>query len=638
VLNGWGQPSQTVNVHGGQVNISYDAMGRVASQTNPFPQGGQPGPSTSYQYDGLGRAKVVTLANGNTIQNTYSGSSTTGIDQVSRSRQGQSDGLARLVKAVEQDATGALAQETSYTYDVLDRLTGVNQGGQTRAYKYDALGRLLYERIPEQAATINDGTGQMWSCKYTWTDFNAIQSKQDARGVITTYGYDELNRLTTVTYNTSGAMGVASTPSVTYSYDRTNTSGTKGLLLSASVGSGYSESYGHDQFNRVSSLTRTIDASQYTSQYQYNTANQLTQTINPSGTIVNSNHDDRGRLLSVTNQYGPYLDQIGYNSAGQLTGWTLANAMVESLGYDSQTLQMTSQSATRYGVTLLSLSYGYTAQAGEMGQGSTPGNAGKLMSTSGQINGQSESASFTYDLLGRLATSNQGTFGVSAQRRFGYDRFGNRTGVWDAVSGGTQVQSVSLVQSGGVPTNRINTAIQGGQTATCVYDSAGNVTSDGAHSYTLDAANRVTSVDSGSTASYSYDHQNRRYKKVAAGVTTHNIYEGNQVAAEYSASSDWVEYIYAGSKMIAKLSAGNQIRYFISDRLSIRIVLNDLGAVVGRQAGLPYGEELYANGESDKHQFTSYERDSETGTDYAVNRYHVSGLGRFSSVDPVSGA
>src|SRR5882757_7632071 len=31
---------------------------------------------------------------------------------------------------------------------------------------------------------------------------------------------------------------------------------------------------------------------------------------------------------------------------------------------------------------------------------------------------------------------------------------------------------------------------------------------------------------------------------------------------------------------------------------------------------------------------TAYFRDSETGLDYAVNRYHQSGMGRFLSVDP----
>jgi YD repeat-containing protein len=129
--------------------------------------------------------------------------------------------------------TGALTQETAYTYNLLDKLTGVNQGGQLRAFKYDASGRLLFERIPEQTATINDGTGVYWTMKYTYTDFDAVLTRTDARGVITTYGYDDLHRLISINYNTSGSPGVAATPNVTYAYDNSDTSDTKGLLFAA---------------------------------------------------------------------------------------------------------------------------------------------------------------------------------------------------------------------------------------------------------------------------------------------------------------------------------------------------------------------------------------------------------------------
>jgi YD repeat-containing protein len=65
----------------------------------------------------------------------------------------------------------------------------------------------------------NEGTGALWTTKYTYTTFDAISTRQDARGVVTTYGYDTLNRLTSISYNTSSAPGVASTGNVTYTYD-----------------------------------------------------------------------------------------------------------------------------------------------------------------------------------------------------------------------------------------------------------------------------------------------------------------------------------------------------------------------------------------------------------------------------------
>src|SRR6185295_15937063 len=191
----------------------------------------------------LGRNTVVTLPGSNTVQTSYANSAiVTVTDQVNRKIKRETDGLGRLIKVTEQDvSTGALPQETSYTYDFADRLIGVNQGNQTRAFKYDSAGTLLFERIPEQTATINDGTGSLWTSKYTYTDWGAVATKQDARGVITTFGYDTLHRLISVTYNT--VSGVTTAPAVSYNYDNVQTSTTKGLLLSLSVGSGYSESY-----------------------------------------------------------------------------------------------------------------------------------------------------------------------------------------------------------------------------------------------------------------------------------------------------------------------------------------------------------------------------------------------------------
>jgi uncharacterized protein RhaS with RHS repeats len=121
--------------------------------------------------------------------------------------------------------------------------------------------------------------------------------------------------------------------------------------------------------------------------------------------------------------------------------------------------------------------------------------------------------------------------------------------VWNATSGGTQIQSVTLQQSGGAPTNRIATV----NSASYSYDAAGNVTNDGSHGYTYDAENRVVSVDGG-TAAYSYDERNWRVKKSVGSSVTHYIWEGGQVIAEHNGGTGAVivDYIYASGRMIAK--------------------------------------------------------------------------------------
>jgi len=303
---------------------------------------------------------------------------------------------------------------------------------------------------------------------------------------------------------------------------------------------------------------------------------------------------------------------------------------------------LTSQTATQSGGPangLMNLTYGYQASAGQMGAGTTAGNAGQLISISGTIGGVTESAAYTYDDLGRLVTSNQTSNTSSAQRRFAYDRWGNRTGMWDAVSGGNQIQSITLQQSGGAPTNRITsvTTNPGGSTVNYSYDAAGNVTNDGVHSYGYDSENRIVSVDGGSTGSYAYDNQNRRYKKTIGSTVTHYVWEGSHVLAEHNGSNGGVliDYVYSGTRMIAKVASGST-QYYLSDRLSLRLSLDTSGNITGRQGHLPFGEDFGETGTQQKQHFTSYERDSENGTNYAMNRQYFEGIGRFNRGDPLA--
>ncbi len=67
---------------------------------------------------------------------------------------------------------------------------------------------------------------------------------------------------------------------------------------------------------------------------------------------------------------------------------------------------------------------------------------------------------------------------------------------------------------------------------------------------------------------------------------------------------------------------------------------------IKRQDYLPFGEELQAGvggrttaqgyvGDNVRQKFTGYERDLETGLDFAQARYHSAPQGRFTSVDPL---
>jgi RHS repeat-associated protein len=464
--------------------------------------------------------------------------------------------------------------------------------------------------------------------------------------------HNTMNRLTTISYDVSQASGVASTPSVNYNYDNSSSSSTKGLLLSITMTSGgstiYTESFSYDLLDRLQHRSWTRDGRTYTIGYDHNSAGQLTKLTHPSGRQVGMNHDGKGRLVSMTEPNGgtpvpTYMSNITYNPAGQVTGTSLGNGVNETFGYEANRMQLTTQTATKGSTSLMNLTYGYQAAAGQMGAGTTAGNSGQLVSISGTINGTTESAGYSYDNVGRLVTSSQTSNGQSAQRRFAYDRWGNRTGMWDAVSGGNQIQTIALVQSAGAPTNQIQSVTSGGATKNHAYDAAGNVTNDGTHTYAYDAENRLESVDGGSTGQYFYDYQNRRVKKVVGSASTHYTWEGSQVLCEYNATTGGqiTDYVYLGSRLLAEgpgntIGGNGTVTYALSDRLSVRMLLNKFGSVIGQQAHLPFGEDFAESGTQEKHHFTSYERDSETGTDYAINRGYSLITGRFSRVDPLN--
>jgi len=89
-----------------------------------------------------------------------------------------------------------------------------------------------------------------------------------------------------------------------------------------------------------------------------------------------------------------------------------------------------------------------------------------------------------------------------------------------------------------------------------------------------------------------------------------------------------------------------QTVYMTADVLgSPRINTNQKGEVVARHDYLPFGDEIAGLGQRAQHaeyrfddirqKFTGYEKDQETGLDFAQARYYGNGLGRFTSVDPL---
>ncbi len=149
-------------------------------------------------------------------------------------------------------------------------------------------------------------------------------------------------------------------------------------------------------------------------------------------------------------------------------------------------------------------------------------------------------------------------------------------------------------------------------------------------------------------ATYVYDGNGNRVQKCLPNCTSPTssivyLFSGSQDIAEYNngaaPSSPSSEFIYSdslpGSGLLASIVAGTTT-YFHSDHLGWRVSTNTGGQVVGQQGTFPFGESWYSSS-ANEFVFTSYQRDSESGLDYAMARYYDSTVGRFCSADPVGG-
>ena len=88
--------------------------------------------------------------------------------------------------------------------------------------------------------------------------------------------------------------------------------------------------------------------------------------------------------------------------------------------------------------------------------------------------------------------------------------------------------------------------------------------------------------------------------------------------------------------MLAMFSGGGTT-YYHQDHLSVRLTTDGSGNILTQEGHFPFGEQWYQSGSGDKFVFTSYDRDSESGLDYALAHYYNSSTGTFCSADPLAG-
>ena len=540
------------------------ASAAASAQTLPPPPV-SPVPVAKYEYDAEGNPTKTVVAPGSrniTTQNAY-------------------DALSRRTST-----TDAKNGVTQFGYDLQDQLTSVKDPRQlTTQYQPTGLGDVKQLTSPD--------TGVANS---TYDAAGNLKTRTDARGVLATYSYDALNRLTGVVYSRSGNPS----RTISWTYDQTGASFGNGVgRLTTATTPDASTSFRYDALGRVTMAVHSGGGTPRVVSTGYDAGGHVTSLTYPSGRIVNfgwANGQPSSISITAGSITTPLLDQIVMSPVGAVQSWVWKLGTVQQ---PHERVYDTSGRLVRHplGNLVRDISYDdadrisrYTHYMAATAQPATAYD---------QV--------FGYDELDRL-TSASGTTNWS----YAYDASGNRT----ASAAGTTARGYN-VSAGSNRLDAMTTPLR-----SMGFDAAGNTVNDtqsgssASYTATYSLEGRLASMARGSSSSieFRYDAMGRRINKTTmtvfvvttpAGTRTENRYvvttyaydQNNRLIGEYpNDGSPDTEYVWFGDTPVGIIKRnptvyGGIYLYAIhADHLNTpRVILDAQGQVRWRWMGEPFG-------------------------------------------------
>jgi RHS repeat-associated protein len=142
--------------------------------------------------------------------------------------------------------------------------------------------------------------------------------------------------------------------------------------------------------------------------------------------------------------------------------------------------------------------------------------------------------------------------------------------------------------------------------------------------------------------SYVYDGNGLRVEK-SNSATNGTLYwrsiTGDAIAESNLSGTITNEYVFFAGRRIAQDASSGVYFYYADQTGSTTVMTNASGTPCYQATFTPYGEEqaTQTTCQQNNYKFTGFERDAETGLDYAFARYYDSRLGRFLNPDPLGG-
>ncbi len=516
------------------------------------------------------------------------------------------DGLNRLVGTINDyngNSSSTANAQMATAFDALDNVSGISDpAGLNTLYDHNGLGDLVGVNSPDTGST-----------SYTVDAAGNRITKTDAKGVVTTYTYDALGRVTSTSFTDS-------TLNVAYYYDEANT--VTDCSASAPIGrltrlveTGATTSYCYDARGNVTDKRQTQGSVTDAIHYVYTPADRIQSETRPGGAVVAYARDNLGQVTGVTvtppsGSPQTVASSISWLPFGPVQSYTLGNGQTVVRTYDAN-----------YGVTDV------VSPALELHF---------VLDAVGNVTGVSESsggtASYAYDALYRLAAVK--------------DAAGKTVEAYTYNPTGDRLSKTAPGAYTGAYNYKAGTHwLTGMGTAVRTYDANGNTTSNTAAGvtwgYAYDKRNRMTTVQqNGATVgTYVYNIIGERVAKVVGSTTTRFVYgETSQLLSEASGSNRR-EYVSLAGIPIAIVD-GSSLGFVVADgNGSPRVVTSDTGSVLWAwpYAMNPFGENrpVSTTGYVLNLRLPGQYADGEAGLKYNLQRSFDAATGRYLQSDPI---
>jgi RHS repeat-associated protein len=253
------RPVRYVNGESNTWSYTYDAAGNIAQISDPL------GSVVAYSYDSYNRVSRIQYPSGSVATLAY-------------------DSAGNLRSLTLPPNVNGTNQTVTYRLDVMGNILEMQTGGSTTRFEYDALGNVTSRIAPDNSRT-----------NYRYDAANRLIEIGYPNGTSVSYSYDTEGHLLTAgdsrfEYDAQGRMTLSENDvTIRYTYDAL------GNLLERDAGALGITSYSYDQLDRLERINFNGEEIQIV----YDERSQIRQLIRSNGVQTALSYDAAGRPISI---------------------------------------------------------------------------------------------------------------------------------------------------------------------------------------------------------------------------------------------------------------------------------------------------------------------------------------------------